>query len=174
MTTRADPEGNDGRPVQAKDPGGGSRSPVKVPWRIVILDCIYLVLLVGLGLTWLHSPWFQHALPSSIGTVSVGVPWWGALGGVTISISGIVKHSRDWEAKLNLWHVFRPFLDAIAGAVSVLIFGLLIASTGSKFDKSEATFFVLAFVVGYREENFRQLIQKAADLLLAQGPSSKR
>jgi len=174
MATHADRQGNDGGLGEVTETVTGSPALDKVSGGIVVLVCGYLVVLVGLGLTWLHWSWFQHALPGSLGPVSVGVPWWGALGGVTISISGIVKHSRDWEAKLNLWHVFRPFLGAIAGAVSVLIFGLLITSTGSKFDKSEATFFVLAFVVGYREENFRQLIQKAADLLLAQDPSSKR
>lgn len=156
------------------DPDAKPEDPVKVPRGIIVLDCVYLGALVGLGLTYRHRTWFHHAIPSELGPVSVGVPWWGALGGVTISISGVVKHSHDWESEMTLWHVFKPFLGAIAGAVSVLIFGLLVASTSAKFDKSGTTFFVLAFIVGYREDIFRQFIKKAADLLLAQGPPTPK
>jgi hypothetical protein len=74
---------------------------------------------------------------------------------------------------LNLWHVFKPFLSAIAAGVSVLIFGLLIASTGAQHvSATSVTFFVLAFVVGYREEIFRSLLKKAADLILSQSSAT--
>jgi len=142
-------------------------SHMSAPGWIIGLATIDLVVLTTAGICYLHFQWLRNILPSSFGVISIGVPWWGALGGLTISLSGIVRYARNWNPQFNLWHLFRPVLGAIAGSVSVLIFVLLIHSTGARVSRSSATFFVLAFVVGYREEVFRTLLQEATDLLLA-------
>lgn len=46
----------------------------------------------------------------------------GALGGITISIWGIVKHSvwLDFDDDFKLWYLFKPTLGAIFGLISIL------------------------------------------------------
>ena len=130
---------------------------------------MYLVVLLVSGVEYLHWSWLHRYFAGNLHEVTFGTIWWGALGGVTISLSGIVGHADRWKPELNLWHVFKPFLSAVAAAVSVLIFGLLITSTGAqRASASSVTFLVLAFIVGYREEIFRNLLKKAADLILSQ------
>jgi hypothetical protein len=145
----------------------------QVPKWIVGLVALYLATLLGLGVAYLHWSWLNHFFAGNFHEVSFGTIWWGALGGITISLGAVVSFANKWESHLNLWHVFKPFLAAIAAAASVLIFGLLISSTGAQHvSASSVTFFVLAFIVGYREEVFRSLMKKAADLILAQGPKN--
>jgi len=142
---------------------------VKPPGRVIALVSFYLVVLLVSGVEYLHWSWLHRYFAGNLHEVTFGTIWWGALGGVTISLSGIVGHADRWKPELNLWHVFKPFLSAVAAAVSVLIFGLLITSTGAqRASASSVTFLVLAFIVGYREEIFRDLLKKAADLILSQ------
>lgn len=56
------------------------------------------------------SDWW---LPDPAGPIPVGVTWWGALGGVTISLTGIFRHPRSWDDAHNGWHVARPVLGAV-------------------------------------------------------------
>lgn len=116
-------------------------------------------------------------IPDPIGgIVPIAVPWFGALGGVTISLYGIFDHSLDWQRRFNLWHIARPFVGAILGTMAFLIFIGFIQSTGkaptlTSPNSSGAliTYFVIAFVVGFREKTFRKLIQKVVDTILSPG-----
>ena len=89
-----------------------------------------------------------------------------------ISLSGILKHPKDWRPEYELWHIARPVLGAVMGTVGFLILFVIIRSTGANVPKSGITYDVLAFLVGYREEIFRTLLKRAADVLLSSGPTT--
>ena len=57
--------------------------------------------------------------------------WFGALGGVTISLKGIYDHgvaTDPWKNDYNLWHLGRPASGAVAGLISGLLLYLIIPS----------------------------------------------
>src|SRR6476661_8101829 len=123
--------------------------------------------------------------------VPLWVPWAGALGGATISLVGIVKHASDWDPDYYLWHLARPLLGGVCGTIGVLTVVLLIksvtaspatpASGGSSaavpvaYDgPGIAILAVIAFVIGFREETFRHLIERVADVILGPGTATTK
>lgn len=154
------------------------------PGAFLALELLYIailvILLVGRQAHWL---WLDHIQNPIGGIIPLGVPWFGALGAVTVSIYGIVTNSHRWENKWNLWHLTRPVIGAILGTVAYLIFIGVIQATGttpsavgsaSGNDSIKLiTYLVIAFVVGYREQTFRTLIAKVVDTLLSPGDSAK-
>ena len=146
-----------------------SRSPP--PRWLFALELGYLAGLVVFLILYGHWGWFRRVVPDPAGPVPLGVIWWGALGGVTISLSGVFKHPRDWNADYNNWHIARPALGAVIGTVGFLIFFVVLRSTGANVPRTSATFYVVAFIVGYREDIFRTLLKRAADLLFSQRQS---
>lgn len=156
--------------------------PVKdwKPGAFLALDLLYIfilvILLIGRQAHWLWLDRIQNPIG---GIVPLGVPWFGALGAVTISIYGVVDHSSEWQAKWNLWHVVRPVVGAILGTVAYLIFIGVIQATGTTPSAvgptaggtsiKLITYFVIAFVVGFREQTFRTLITRVVDILLSPG-----
>jgi hypothetical protein len=131
------------------------------------------------SLYWSFS--FQSVVP-------LWVPWAGALGGATISLVGIVKHAQDWDPDYYLWHLARPLLGGVSGTIGVLIVVLLIKSvTASPTAPANgdaaaapvaydgpgiAILAVIAFVIGFREETFRHLIERVADVILGPGAAA--
>ena len=97
------------------------------PRWLLGLQILYLVLLVAIGLVYVHQPAVHRFLPDPAGPVPLGVPWWGALGGITISLTGMFRHARRWESSYVAWHVARPFLGAIVGSVGFLVFIVVIS-----------------------------------------------
>jgi len=142
--------------------------------RIVFwIEIFYMALLGVVG--WLYvtkglPSWFKP--PATLGPMPLGVPWYGALGGVVISLTGVFEHRYDWDSRYFFWHAARPFIGAAVAVVAVLIFqaGILAAGVDPADDDTRTTqdliYYVLAFLVGYREESFRGMIRKVADVFL--------
>ena len=133
--------------------------------------------LIGLGT--LAVIYFLQQWPSkliSLGPIPIGVVWFGAVGAVLISLTGVVEHADDWDENLYLWHLSRPLMGAALGVVSVLILqaGVLAAGTQPTAPIPGAPknllYFLVAFLVGYREETFRELIKRLVDLIFAPAP----
>jgi hypothetical protein len=101
------------------------------------------------------------------------VVWFGALGAVLISLTGIVEHAGDWDPGFNLWHLSRPLVGAALAVVGVLIIQAGIIASGTP--PSTATpgvpknllYYLVAFLVGYREETFRELTKRLVDLIFS-------
>jgi hypothetical protein len=109
-------------------------------------------------------------LSDSLGSVPLGVVWFGALGAVLISLTGIVEHAHDWDPSLALWHLSRPVVGASLAVVGVLILQAGILAAGSTPTNPPAIsknllYYLVAFLVGYREETFRELIKRLVDLI---------
>jgi hypothetical protein len=137
---------------------------------------VQIVWLVGLGA--LATIYFLQSWPPkliSLGSIPIGVVWFGALGAVLISLTGIVEHAHDWDPRFDLWHLSRPLMGAALGVLGVLILqaGVLAAGTqptaGTPGPKN-LLYYLVAFLVGYREETFRELIKRLVDLVFAPAP----
>jgi len=96
----------------------------------------------------------------------------GAMGGALISLSGTIAYRLQWNHDFDYWHYVRPWVGGIIGSLGALVLIVLIqlsTTTTSKLD--HLALYVVAFIVGYREQSFRDLIKRAGDLLLAPGQS---
>ena len=108
---------------------------------------------------------------ANLGSIQVGVVWFGALGAVLISLTGIVEHAGDWDPRFDLWHLSRPLIGAALAVVGVLIVqaGVLAAGTNPATPVSGAPkyllYYLVAFLIGYREETFRELVKRLVDLI---------
>ncbi|HEY7199946.1 MAG TPA: fibronectin type III domain-containing protein [Candidatus Dormibacteraeota bacterium] len=155
-----------------------------VPWYLFPLELAYLLAL-GLVAYWyalpralemgpVTLPVLRAVMPGMVAGVPISVPWFGALGAVLIGLYGIFDHShRDWQRSLNMWHVARPFTGAVLGTVGFILFAAVIRATGVTANPqdslSKLVYFAIAFVVGFREETFRELIKRVADMIVGPG-----
>lgn len=141
---------------------------------IFFVELFYLAALLSAAGLYIEG---AFALPNSLGTVPLPVPWFGALGAVLISLSGVFEHGDDWKIKYALWHYGRPLVGASLGIVTVLILQAGILAVGSNVNASSPgkpssiLYYVFAFLIGYREETFRELIKRLVDVLIKPGTS---
>jgi hypothetical protein len=161
-----------------------------VPRYLFPLELIYLIGLglaaflyalqyqpLGLDVPWLGRltvPALRDLVPARIAGVPVSIPWFGALGAVLIGLYGIFGHAhRDWQRGYNMWHVARPLTGSALGAMGYIIFLAVLRATGVNLGTQDAlgryVYYAIAFAVGFREETFRQLFTRLADLLLGPG-----
>jgi IPT/TIG domain len=107
------------------------------------------------------------------GPVPFLVPWFGAVGAVMLSLQGVFDHRDDWNRKYGYWHWARPFIGGVVATVGVLILQSGILAVGGELPSASGTqtaknllYFIVAFIVGFREDVFRSLIQRVADVLI--------
>ena len=146
---------------------GGDRSRARIFWT----EMGYLALLIALAVTFLTVPALKAAFQGSIGVVPIGIPWFGAVGGVTISLTGVFRHRADWLPDYVFWHIARPLVSAITGTVGYLIYtaGLAALTQQAQTGTNKGALisgYVVAFAIGYREEAFRDLLGRFVDKLL--------
>jgi hypothetical protein len=132
----------------------------------------WLLLIAWLG--WMvatDQPVLGYAIPAELGVIPTAVPWYGALGGVLISLVGVHEHRYDWDRRYWTWYVARPLVGAFVAVVAVLIFQSGVLAIGVNPDQAGATgpkdlfYYVIAFATGYREDAFRNLLRKVVDML---------
>jgi hypothetical protein len=183
------------------------------PTFFFVLALVYLVVLLLLAVGREAGVWFLDDLHDPIaGVLPLGVPWFGALGAVTLSLYGVFDHNDHWDPKWNYWYIARPLVGIILAIIAYFTFITLINSTGltprtsatttstsittttTTFEPSTTAspatastsvpgqaggnatgpstlllYYVLAFIVGFREDTFRSLIKRAADVLFGPG-----
>jgi hypothetical protein len=142
---------------------------------VAAIETLYLLILFALAVLYLTS-WgasMHLNLPTSFGPLPVGVPWFGALGAIIISLSGTFDHRNDWDPSWALWHYTRPLIGVSLAIISWLIFQAGILAVGSVPGSASGVtappnllFYLIAFVVGYREQVFRELIKRVSDVIL--------
>ena len=156
------------------------------PTLVFFTSIAYLVLLLVAIV--LYSDNFYgiqtHLPPTVANALPLAVPWFGALGAVVISLQGVFDHNGDWENRFGLWHMARPIFGATLAIVGYFIFITFVQTTGAQpvtpgdqAGAGDATatitnpfiYYILAFLIGYREQTFRKLIQKATDVILGPG-----
>lgn len=147
------------------------------PGRVLIFDLVVLAAL--LSLLWLRgrSGNLVHDLADPLADfLPLIVPWAGALGGVTKSLFGVARYTADWDPKWNLWHALRAVLGAASGVVAFLIVVVVLkTANGTEVEaislapEALALFFVIAFVVGFKDKYFLELLSKVAGVLFSSG-----
>lgn len=154
-----------------------------VPVLVVDLAWLSLLLLLfcarsdawSLGFDWEDKLEARDPLG---GLVPMVIPWAGALGGATISMVGLAKHwaRGDWDSRWFPWHILRPLLGAISGTIAFVILIVVLRTAGGLDPDSTSLpddllsrglFLVLAFVVGFRDRMFLNLVSRVVDVLLA-------
>ena len=136
---------------------------------IFFLQLVYLGALIALAVLYFTDVITPRQF---IGSVPVAVPWFGALGAVLISLTGVFEHYRDWLPSWKYWHWSRPFVGAAVGVIAVLIFQAGILAVGSTVNPDETDrptnilYYLIAFLVGYREAAFREMIKRLGDVVL--------
>lgn len=98
-----------------------------------------------------------------------------------ISLVGVADRSADgsWRDHWAMWHLLRPVVGASFGMIAVLIFQAGVLGIGSNPTPSGAaapgpanlTYYLVAFLVAYRESTFRELVKRLADTVLSTGTS---
>ncbi|MDX6717784.1 MAG: hypothetical protein QOJ63_38 [Solirubrobacteraceae bacterium] len=147
-----------------------AKPSAEVPRGLFALEIAYLVILLGTFVLFKTSDGVRDALPSRLGPLPVEVPWFGALGGALISLTGMFEHRSSWDHSYKYWHYSRPLVGAIIGSLgALLIFVLSDTASAGAATTTVTAFDVIAFLVGYREESFRELIKRVTDLLLKPG-----
>jgi hypothetical protein len=153
--------------VSEGGPAPAGPPPAVMPTRFFWIALAYLALVVSVFVLFYSWSDFRDWLPDKLGPLPIEVPWFAALGGCLISLSGIFEHNRDWDRRYDYWHYSRPFVGGAIGSVGTLLF-FVIADSADKtgFTASPPVFDAVAFLTGYREETFRDLIKRATDLFL--------
>jgi len=98
-------------------------------------------------------------------TLSIHAMWFGALGGIVISLKGIYDHCcnhGDWDNCFNLWHIGRP----ISGALTGLITLVLLLAINPKGEPSEPIVYAIAFIFGTQERRFFNFLSEVAGLVV--------
>lgn len=139
-----------------------------MPVRFFWISITYLTLLVAIFIAYGASPVTFAWLPPEWGPLPLGVPWFGALGGALVSLSGVFEYNQSWNPRFNYWHYSRPLVAGVIGAVGALLFYAVVqaANSGKAHDLNVLVFDSVAFLVGYREQSFRLLVKRVTDLLL--------
>jgi uncharacterized membrane protein len=147
----------------------------KAPLWVVMGAVMWLSLLTAAFVVYVVPTPVRDALPRTIGSqIPITVPWFGALGGCLISLSGIVDHGvKDWKRQYNYWHPFRPILGAIMGGIGcVLLLVTTEVSTTGTVHTDAAFYDGVAFVLGYAEASFRSLITNVTNVILKLGDTN--
>lgn len=155
-------------------------SPTDMPGWIYLVQLVWAAVLLGVLLAYVHGG-DRLDLPPSFGNVPVEAPWLGAVGGLLASFGGIVRHNhKEWEPRFNYWHPIKPLMGAASGAAACLLVIVVArtAATGSASIHIDSTALDgAAFVFGYAESAFRQLIESVTDVFVRPGtarPSDNR
>jgi hypothetical protein len=137
------------------------------------LQLVYLLILFSMA--YVYTNWgSQLHIPGMFGLIPIGVPWFGALGAVMISLTGVFDHAHGWDEAYKYWHWSRPVVGAAMSVVAILIMQAgLLSVTGANPPSSNTPgftlYYVIAFLVAYREQTFRELIKRATDVVLSPG-----
>lgn len=139
-----------------------------MPYRILVIAIVWTVLLVTLFFLYEEIDAVADFFPSKFGQLPVEAVWFGAMGGLVISLEGIFKHNRKWSHSYDYWHYMRPIVGAIMGTLGCLVFIVLAeaAAKGTAATSNPTFYDVIALGIGYREASFRALIGRLIDTVI--------
>jgi hypothetical protein len=139
--------------------------------RTLIFIYDVLVFFVLLVLAWAY--WFTTSdggyvfrwlVPPALTGVPAEAFWFGALGGVVVSMKGIYENGPgDWQRSYNLWHFGRPISGGIAGGMTYLL--LSVVNAGSTAPSGPVVM-AAAFVIGTQDKRFFALLYEVAKVVV--------
>jgi hypothetical protein len=108
--------------------------------------------------------------------ILINCSWFGALGGVTISLKGVYDHGNPndpWTNAFNLWHIGRPLSGAVAGLIVSVLFLLVFPAN----TLSPLVLYGVAFIFGTQDAAFFDFLSEFASRFVKtskQGPVGVR
>jgi hypothetical protein len=137
------------------------------PWTLVfVYNLAIIAVLVVLAVWSVDGTIFPAWLPNRY-RLPLHCVWFGALGGIVISLKGVYEHSgrtppNAWDDRFNLWHLGRPFSGGITGLMTYFL--LLALNSGGKLSAPVA--YAGAFILGTQERRFFNFLYQVARLIL--------
>jgi hypothetical protein len=178
MASKGEPDRGSSLTAQSGVPDlRGSAAPqqppeptVEMPSWIFALAIAYLIVLIAMFVAYATSPTLRRSLPTRFGPLPSGVAWFGAVGAVIASLKGIFGYNRTWKMSFNYWHYSRPLIGAVTGSIGALIYWVLLrlGNSGS-VTVDRTTFFVAAFVFGFADKAFTEMLQSVTEVLIKPG-----
>jgi hypothetical protein len=158
------------------------------PGFILSFLTVEFLALITIAIAYDLGWWDLHRFPAVLGGVlPLLVPWGGALGGVCNAMIGVSRHWADFDPdrrsyqarRWNAWYLVQLPIGAAFGTVATLIVVLFLGAIGTTTTgevditpRGVAVLFVIAFVVGYRQDVFRKLVERVVDVILVPGTST--
>lgn len=157
-------------PHEGQSPSPPPKKPDPMPRLVFALAVSYLVILLAVFVIYVTWPSFRSRVPASLGQLPVGIVWFGATGAVIASLYGIFVHNQNWDRSYDYWHYCRPLFGAVTGSVGALIY-LILLNLGSKsaIKVDSLTFYVVAFVLGFADKSFMQMLQNVTSVIIKPG-----
>ncbi|MCG6203724.1 hypothetical protein LPW26_03670 [Rhodopseudomonas sp. HC1] len=130
-------------------------------------DLIVVVLLLALGVAYFWYPkWFDLGTGRVLNiTFAMPAMWFGALGGIVISLKGVYDNSvssGQWDDGFALWHFGRPISGALTGLVALT----LLLAINPNASPSEPVVYAIAFIFGTQERRFFNFLYEVAALVV--------
>jgi hypothetical protein len=154
-----------------KQPAPSSpETAAEMPRHIFVVAVAYLIALIAVFVVYVTWHAFRSHVPTSFGQLPVGIVWFAATGAVMASLYGIFVHNNTWDSSYNYWHYCRPLFGAVTGSVGALIY-LVLLNLGSKssLKVDNPTFYVVAFVFGFADKSFMQMLQNVTSVIIKPG-----
>lgn len=136
---------------------------------IFLYEIVFLAILLALAFAYLKEGSFFRSIPSQLRGLPVYSAWFGALGGITISLKGVYGHaptSADgksfWGGKWPLWYIGRPFSGLVAGIVTIVLLRAVYPSGTPTTAVVEAA----AFILGTQESRFFAFLAAVGNLVV--------
>jgi hypothetical protein len=162
------------KPGEDADDGCPEDPCVKTPDYIYAVSVAWVIVLVAAFVLFERWDWFADAVQFKVGQLPFEAIWFGALGGLLISLQGIFDHNRKWRDSYNYWHIMRPVLGAIMGTTGCLIFIVITEAATKEPSPVKPIFYdVIALAIGYREDSFRALLKRLLDTIILPAPADE-
>jgi hypothetical protein len=141
---------------------------------VFLLTVLYLLALLAVAIWFVHDAPFRRFL---LDYPTLRIAWWGAVGGALANFETIARTGDHWNRRVVPALVVRPVTAAFFGVIGYVIYVTLVQASVSGPDQPltqldrtpTALGYVIAFVLGFREQTFRELLQRVTDLLASAG-----
>lgn len=131
--------------------------------KIFVFDLVLLAILILLGA--LNVLFHVFSLGRDPYKLVIESMWFGALGGVVISLKGIYDHAggtNGWDSSFDLWHIGRPASGAVAGLMTVV----LLQAVNANGELTRPVVYAAAFIFGTQERRFFNFLYEVARLIV--------
>jgi hypothetical protein len=149
------------------DAGGGRPKSLRLTLFLYNIGIIAVLA----GLAYLFE---TKGFAASEYSIYLASAWFGALGGVIISLKGIYDHAAEkWDDSFDLWHFGRPISGGVAGFMTVILLTAVVpASKDGTAPSKDSTapnhlaIYAAAFILGTQERRFFNLLSEVARLVV--------
>ncbi len=144
-----------------------------MPRHIFVLALAYLIILISVFAIYVSWSTARSHVPARFGELPIGIVWFGATGAVIASLYGIFVYNQKWDPSYNYWHYCRPLFGAVTGSIGAAIYLLLLNLGSTSVVKvDDLTFYVVAFVFGFADKSFMQMLQNVTNVIIKPGSTT--